>query len=58
MTTLNSVGRVLLGLILAMAASLTMDFPRFVDTSDPHDEACSKASGLTPPRWLCRRVRL
>lgn len=23
-----------------------------VGSSCPHDEACSKASGLTPPRWL------
>jgi hypothetical protein len=38
--------------------SLTVDFPRSIDTSDPHDEARSKASGLIPPRWLCRRVRL
>ena len=26
--------------------------PTTVDISCPHDEACSKASGLTPPRWL------
>jgi len=24
------------------------------DTIKPHNKACSKASGLTPPRWLCR----
>jgi hypothetical protein len=29
-----------------------------VDTRAPHAEACSKASGLTPPKWLWRRVRL
>ena len=23
-----------------------------VDTRAPHAEACSKASGLTPPKWL------
>jgi len=28
------------------------------DSSEPHFEALSKASGLTPPRWPCRRVRL
>ena len=28
------------------------------DTPEPRCEALSKASGLTPPRWLCRRVRL
>ncbi|AUG99526.1 hypothetical protein CWC46_06660 [Prodigiosinella confusarubida] len=27
--------------------------PKTVDRSCPHDEARSKASGLTPPRWLC-----
>lgn len=32
--------------------------PTTVDISCPHDEACSKASGLTPPRWLWRRLRL
>lgn len=37
---------------------LKLDLPRSIDTSDPHDEAFSKASGLMPPRWLCRRVRL
>ncbi|MBQ4677975.1 hypothetical protein GOY19_12155 [Aeromonas hydrophila] len=26
--------------------------PTTVDTSCLHDEACSNASGLTPPRWL------
>ncbi|ADP09788.1 hypothetical protein EJP617_01070 [Erwinia sp. Ejp617] len=26
--------------------------PTTVDKFCPHDEACSKASGLTPPRWL------
>ena len=26
--------------------------PRTVDKPAPHKEACSKASGLTPPRWL------
>jgi hypothetical protein len=26
--------------------------PTTVDISCSHDEACSKASGLTPPRWL------
>ncbi|MCW6034637.1 hypothetical protein PanJK_23830 [Pantoea sp. JK] len=29
-----------------------------VDIRCPHDEAFSKASGLTPPKWLWRRVRL
>lgn len=29
-----------------------------VDSFCPHCEAFSKASGLTPPRWLWRRVRL
>ncbi len=29
-----------------------------VDTPAPHAEASSNASGLTPPRWLWRRVRL
>ncbi|SUG57682.1 integrase [Salmonella enterica subsp. diarizonae] len=29
-----------------------------VDSFCPHGEAFSKASGLTPPRWLWRRVRL
>jgi len=28
------------------------------DSSEAHFEALSKASGLTPPRWPCRRVRL
>lgn len=32
--------------------------PTPVDKFCPHDEACSKASGLTPPRWLWRRARL
>lgn len=32
--------------------------PGIVDTPQPHFEARSKASGLIPPRWLCRRVRL
>lgn len=35
-----------------------LDFPRYDDTPDPQNEACSNASGLTPPRWLCRRCRL
>ena len=35
-----------------------LDFPRYSDTPDPQNEARSNASGLTPPRWLCRRVRL
>jgi hypothetical protein len=26
--------------------------PSFIDTPDPQNEACSNASGLTPPRWL------
>lgn len=25
-----------------------LDFPRSADTSDPHDEACSKVSGADP----------
>ena len=29
-----------------------------VDTAKPQNEAISKASGLTPPMWLWRRVRL
>ena len=29
-----------------------------VDSFCPHGEAFSKASGLTPPRWLWRRLRL
>ena len=28
--------------------------PGIVDTSKPQNEARSNASGLTPPRWLCR----
>jgi hypothetical protein len=40
----------------AMAAS--WNAPRIVDTAKPQNKACSKASGLTPPRWLCRRCRL
>lgn len=28
------------------------------DTPEPVSEAASNASGLTPPRWLCRRTRL
>jgi hypothetical protein len=32
--------------------------PAVRDSSEPHLEALSKASGLTPPRWPCRRVRL
>ena len=32
--------------------------PRTVDKPEPHAEAHSKASGLTPPRWLCRRLNL
>ena len=32
--------------------------PTTVDIFCPHDEACSKASGLTPPRWLWRRTLL
>lgn len=32
--------------------------PGKVDTPQPHFEARSNASGLTPPRWLWRRVRL
>jgi len=31
--------------------------PRTVDMLQPHFEALSNTSGLTPPRWLCRRVR-
>lgn len=33
-----------------------MDLPRSIDTSDPHGEVFSKASGLIPPRWLCRHT--
>jgi len=32
--------------------------PSIVDTPEPQNEARSNASGLTPPRWLWRRVRL
>ena len=32
--------------------------PRTVNTAKPQNEACSKASELTPLRWLCRRFRL
>jgi len=32
--------------------SLFLDFPQFSDTAQPHFEACSNTSGLTPPRWL------
>ena len=32
--------------------------PGMVDTVGPQNEASSKTSGLTPPRWLCRRFRL
>lgn len=32
--------------------------PDFVDKAEPHAEARSNASGLMPPRWLWRRVRL
>lgn len=29
-----------------------------VDNFQHQNEANSKASGLTPPRWLCRRCRI
>lgn len=55
-------GVLLFGLMLAqdsgwgfLLASLPLAIwtdPTTVDISCPHDEACSKASGLTPPRWL------
>jgi len=32
--------------------------PGLEDRSEPHCEALSKASGLTPPRWPWRRTRL
>ena len=32
--------------------------PSFIDKPEPHFEAASKTSGLTPPRWECLRVRL
>jgi hypothetical protein len=31
---------------------LVWNAPRTVDTNEPQNEACSKTSGLTPPRWL------
>jgi hypothetical protein len=36
----------------------TWTSPVFVDTQRASFEAFSNASGLTPPRWLWRRVRL
>ena len=35
-----------------------VDWPNFLDTFQPQNEAASKASGLTPPRWLWRRCLL
>ncbi len=32
--------------------------PTTVDISCPHDEAFSKVSGLTSPKWQWRRVQL
>jgi len=29
--------------------------PSFIGNAEPQNEACSKASGLTPPMWLWRR---
>jgi len=33
-------------------------YPAFADTCGELDAAASKASGLTPPMWLCLLVRL
>lgn len=32
--------------------------PKTLDTSCPYNETCSKASGLTPLRWLWCRIQL
>ncbi|BEK76646.1 hypothetical protein EATA6166_45380 (plasmid) [Enterobacter asburiae] len=40
------------------AGELCWTDPTPVDKFCPHEEACSKASGLTPPRWLWQRARL
>ncbi len=36
--------------IIAVIKSVEWTDPTAVDRFCPHDEACSKASGLTPPR--------
>ncbi len=41
-----------------MTADGRLDWPGLLDTQELHNEAASKASGLTPPRWLCLRFRL
>ena len=37
---------------LAGEAKVNWTAPRTVDKPEPHADARSKASGLTPPRWL------
>jgi len=47
-----------LPLIPTSSIARNLDCPGIDDTHQPHSEAFSKASGLMPPRWLWRRVRL
>ena len=39
-------------------SNVSWSAPGMVDTAGPQNEASSKTSGLTPPRWLCRHFRL